>query len=178
MNAAFFANLRSNNVFSNRDESLLALHMLRTDLTNPAQSIDTTAFATSYGVSDEQLLSYLRYYEQRGQLSIASSTSVTLTWADPAITSPFTQQQLLQQGTMDSDTTSLYALMLNKAPGVATQSVTANQFAVAPFEIPATTLLRDIVALANNDRNGIGAYFSIDLPTVNVTWLESPIAVA
>jgi hypothetical protein len=158
------------NVLARNSKILFELYNLK-DANSAVQTIDFNTLAPALDVTEQVLFTTLRAIATADIISISDATSVGLTWTDANYVFPMTQAQLLDiyGATNSRNTLSFGAVALAKTAGVAAQTVVANAFSAAPFSIKAQDLLSDLITLANDAQ----AKFSLDLSTVEITWLKT-----
>jgi hypothetical protein len=138
---------------------------------NPAQTIDSATFRTSWGIDDDTLSKALAALE-RGKLIKTTVAPFSVIWNTPVPTTGMTVAEVQEKRTMGilDDYTSyvFYALLLTKG-ATNTQTVDPAFYAATPWSIPQANLITAVNELVGKDT----PVFSVNYPSIGVTWLEA-----
>lgn len=165
--------LNTNKTFSDADYTFLAL-WYDADPNSMTQVIDADAFYTKWGISNSKLLTILRSFESKKELTIIPAV-VTLTWTQ-AETTGMTQAEVIEMykdGVINLEAYVFYALLLSKGAGLQ-QTVDPADFSVSPWKIKSSDLISQINTIASktDSMTKMPKFFSVDLSQISVTWLN------
>lgn len=163
--------LKTAKIFNDTDYTYLAL-WFDSDPNSMSQTIDADDFNSRWDVSNDKLLNILAAFEAKKQVTIQPSPMM-LTWTQQETTG-MTQAEVLAMyadGLIPIQTYVYYALLLTKGAGL-TQTVNPDNYSIAPWKIPSSTLVSQINNIAGKtDSATKQPIFTVDLSTINITWL-------